>query len=191
VRALGVTVGVGEQFEPLPIDEPSSILGTDSELGERDRGYLPRRVLADRTTRRTLELGLAGRFDVNVPTPSALLFMKLKAFHDRGLAWQALRDPTIMARIPPGDRPQVRAKDVSYYARKAGKDLYDVAFLAAHHNALDAALAIASEEGLDGDLTPILAASAEPLRIFGQEMATAEGDEPTRAWISALRGNAR
>ena len=67
--------------------------------------------------------------------------MKLKAYHDRELAWTALRDDAVMARrIPTADRSQVRQTTVGHYYRKAGKDLYDIAVLAAHRGGLGDAL---------------------------------------------------
>lgn len=185
IRDLGVSVGPGEQFEPLPLDAPSNILGPDWELGEQDRGYVPRQVLQDRTERRELDLGAHGTLTATVPTAAALLFMKLKAYHDRRLAWRALRDPAAMARIPPADRPQIRAKDVTYYARKAGKDLYDVAFLATL-DALTDALAIARANGLELDLAPLTATVPDPLRAFALDMAAGEKDHATTRWIEAL-----
>lgn len=183
----GIGVGPGRQFEPLAMDERNPLLGPDIDLQERERGYVPARILEGRTERRRLELGAFGEADARVPSAATLLFMKLKAYHDRELAWSALRDDAVMAtRIPTADRPQVRQMTVTHYYRKAGKDLYDVAFLAAHHDALDEAMRIAREAGLHADLAPLVDSVSEPLRSFALDMARQENDTTCAAWLDGL-----
>lgn len=187
MRSRGIGVGPGRQFEPLSLDEPNNLLGPDIDMQEPERGYVPAKILAGRTERRTLELGAKGQVDAAVPSAPALLFMKLKAYHDRELSWSALRDDAVMAtRIPTADRPQVRQMTVSHYYRKAGKDLYDAAFLATRHAALDEALAIARGTGLHDDIKPLVESVHEPLRQFALDMTRAEADDATAAWISKL-----
>lgn len=186
MRARGIGVGQGAPFEPLALDEPNPILGPDVELQEPERGYVPATVLASRTERRPLDLGRLGTVTATVPTSSALAFLKLKAYHDRELSWRALRDDAVMARIPPTDRPPLRSKTVGHYYRKAGKDLYDIAYLAVHHGALEESLGIAWECGLREDLEPLTRWVQEPLRAFAMDMAETEGDETTAAWLRGL-----
>lgn len=193
VESAGITVGQDQQFEPLPLDHDTTILGPDPDLQEPDRGYVPRALLRHRTARRDLDLGPHGVLRATVPSPDALAFMKLKAFHDRELQWRAHRDPAIMARIPTADRGQVLAKTPDYFYRKAGKDLYDVAFLFAHHASEDAVRALAKETGLLDDLAPLLDRRPEsPLLFFARHMAEEERDARTgdrlRAWGAAPAG---
>lgn len=187
VESLGVTVGHGRQFEPLSMESSNVLLGIDVDMQEPERGFVPEALLRHRRARRALDLGEAGRVEATVPSPEALLFMKLKAYHDRSLAWMAVRDDVVMARrIPPAERPHVREMTVGYYYRKAGKDLYDAGFLAAHADAMEGALAIARETGLEEDLSPLLRDAPAPLRAFALAMARQERDEATAAWIAAL-----
>lgn len=180
VRAIGITVGPGEQFEPMPIDGASNILGPDPDLQEPDRGYVPAQLLAKRTTRRELDLGQHGKVTANVPTPDALAFMKLKAYHNRELQWRAHRDPGVMARIPTMDRGQVLGKTEGYFYRKAGKDLYDIAYLLAHHTSDAKVRDIAEEFGLLADLSPLLDRAPDgALLFFARNMADEERDTGT------------
>lgn len=180
IRSVGITVGVGEQFEPLPFDMDSNVLGPDPDLQEPDRGYVPRKLLEKRTTRRELDLGQHGKVTANVPTPDALAFMKLKAYHNRELQWRAHRDPGVMARIPTMDRGQVLGKTEGYFYRKAGKDLYDIAYLLAHHTPETKVRDIAEEFGLFDDLSPLLGRAPEgPLLFFARNMADEERDAKT------------
>lgn len=180
VRSIGITVGPGEQFEPMLVDGASNILGPDPDLQEPDRGYVPRVLLRERTTRRELDLGKHGHVTATVPQAHALAFMKLKAYHNRELQWRAHRDPAVMARIPTMDRGQVLAKTVDYFYRKAGKDLYDIAYLLAHHTSETRVREIAEEFGLHDDLAPLLAKAPEaPLLFFARNMADEERDGRT------------
>jgi hypothetical protein len=182
VRAVGITVGPGEQFEPMPLDGASNILGPDPDLQEADRGYVPRKLLKLRTTKRELDLGKHGKVVATVPNADALAFMKLKAYHNRELQWRAHRDPAVMARIPTMDRGQVMGKTVDYFYRKAGKDLYDIAFLLAHHADQTNVRHLAEETGLHNDLAPLLMIPPQaPLLFFARAMANQERDEPTLA----------
>lgn len=181
-RDIGITVGPGEQFEPMPLDGASNILGPDPDMQEPDRGYIPRALLRDRVTRRELDLGQHGKVTANVPSADALVFMKLKAYHNRELQWRAHRDPGVMARIPTMDRGQVLAKTENYFYRKAGKDLYDIAYLLAHHTTETKVRDIAEECGLHRDLSPLLMGEPEPaLLLFARNMAEDERDDRTLA----------
>lgn len=186
VRALGVTVGQGGQFEVLDFDGYNAILGPDADLGETERGYVPADVLRGRTVTKTFEVHGHGRFLAVVPQAPELAFMKLKAYHDRELAWRAHGDPVVMAAIPPGDRAPIRAKTSAHFFRKAGKDLYDLAFLAAHQNALDGALAIAKRTGLHDDVAPLTQRVQAPLLEFALDMTRREADTVTEAWLRNL-----
>lgn len=181
-RDLGVTTGPGGQFEALSLDQPNCILGPDTELGEPDRCYVPGQLLARNTVRRDLALP-SGTLAATVPGAAALAFMKLKAYHDRELAWRATRDASVMATIPPTQRPEIRAKTEAYYFRKAGKDLFDIAWLATRHTSTAEALAIASEFEMAADLQRPLRAIPPPLRTFA--LGLAQQDEAAIAsWLS-------
>lgn len=92
-----------------------------------------------------------------------------------------------MARIPTADRGQVLGKTVDYFFRKAGKDLYDVAFLMSRHAEPEDVRAIARETGLEADLLPLLQRLPEaPLLLFARGMAEEEGDDATLAWLRDL-----
>lgn len=182
MEGMGVSVGAGRQFEAMQFDAPSAILGPDPDLQEPDRGYVPRTVLRGRTVRRELDLGRHGRPIVSVPTADALAFMKLKAYHNRELQWRAHRDPAVMARIPTSDRGQVLGKTEGYFLRKAGKDVYDIAFLLSRHATVESVRAILRETGLEADLLPLLRNLPEaPLLLFARSMADEERDEATLA----------
>ncbi|MHB8586217.1 MAG: hypothetical protein ACYDDF_10350 [Thermoplasmatota archaeon] len=156
IQAMGVSVGPNQQFEPLDFDSENVILGPDITLQEPERGYVPRDILSNRTVKRDLSLGPHGTLSTRVPTAGALLFMKLKAYHDRELSWRAFREPAVMAQIPAHDRGNILGKTYQYYERKASKDLYDMAFLAAHHRVVPEARTMAAETGLAADLLPLL-----------------------------------
>jgi hypothetical protein len=167
--------------ELLALDRFNHLLGQDMELGDPDLGYVARDLLQDEgITVRTIEAA-GQRWDARVPRPSHLTFMKLKAYHDRELAWRALRDPAVMARIPPQERPEVRSKTEGYYLRKAGKDLYDIAFLCANVTSLEQAMELAERYDLVETLRAPLERLPLALRTFAQDLA--EEDEPSLQWL--------
>lgn len=183
LTAQGLEVRPGGRVEPLALDSPNYILGPDSDMGDPDLAYVPRDLFADNTQVR--DLPLPGEpVPATVPDPAALAFTKLKAYHDRRLAWNALRDPGVMARLPPTDMATVREYTEAYYLRKAGKDLYDIAFLDAHHHALAPALAIRDQFGMQDWISPN-GIEVEPLLLdFARGLA--REDDETLAWLEAL-----
>jgi hypothetical protein len=89
-----------------------------------------------------------------------------------------------MASIPTMDRGQVMGKTVNYFYRKAGKDLYDIAYLLAHHTTETKVSDIAEEFGLLADLSPRLTREPDPaLFFFARNMADDESDELTLAYL--------
>ena len=178
-RALGLSAGAPEsaaRCELFPLDRFNHILGQDVSMGERDLGYVASAVLEGRLATATLELP-GGRREAIIPQAPELAFMKLKAFHDRELAWRAVREPAVMARIPPEQRPEVRERTEGYYLRKAGKDLYDIAFLCSHGCRMSDALALAEPFGLAAALTASWERRPRPLVRFAFDLAE---DEATR-----------
>jgi hypothetical protein len=184
-RALGdrgVDVGEGRRCELLSMDEPNNILGQDSDFAEPDLGYLPSALLEGRT--REIEFSAGGEaMRARVPEPPALVLMKLKAYHDRELAWRALRDPAVMAKLPPGEQTQVRALTVDHYFRKAAKDLFDIAFLV-RVTTLQEALMLA-----DAPFAEKLRAAIEqvPRPIQGFAADLAEQDPASTRWLDSRR----
>ncbi|MBI4392654.1 MAG: hypothetical protein HY556_02500 [Euryarchaeota archaeon] len=179
----GITTGQGAQLEALSLDGFNSILGQDPDFGEPDLGYVPRGLLAGRVLRRKLVLETE-TVQARVPTASALAFMKLKSFHDRDMAWQALRDPLVMSGLHPSERGIVRAKAESYYYRKAGKDLYDIAFLCSAACKLSDSLEISAEFGLREALRAPLENVAPQLMNFALDLAG--GDRATETLLRDL-----
>lgn len=171
------------RLELLDMDGLNAILGPDLELGEPDLGYVPRELLQGRTARRTLALQ-QGSIEVTVPEAPELAFMKLKAYYDRELSWRALRDPQVMATIPTFDRPGVRSKTEGHFRVKAGKDLYDLAYLGSGPTNLGSVDSIASRFGLSARLMQPLRAVPWPLRDLAIDLAY-EAPE-AQAWIRRL-----
>lgn len=171
-----------ERVDLLDLEGLNAVLGPDVELGEPDEGYVPADLLRGRTRR--ARLPLAGHpLEATIPTAEALAATKLKAFHDRALAWAAVREPSVMARIPPVDRPAIREKAESYWYRKAGKDLYDIAFLATHACELEGAFQLLPGEGLRHRLREPWAHPPVPLVRMALDLA--EGDGPTSDFLRA------
>lgn len=179
-RELGVTTGPGGRFETLALDGFNRILGPDPELGEPDRGYVPADLLRGHVRRVTLTVDDVA-LTASVPEPRELAFTKLKALHDRELAYRALRDAAVMARIPPSDRGEIREKTESYYFAKAAKDLFDAAFLSAHHAHLEDVLDVCRTHGLASDLEPPLRAPDPDVRR--EALGLARIDNATREWL--------
>lgn len=180
LHGAGLPVGPGEVCELLDLDGRNLLLGQDIEMGDPDLGYVPARLFEGRLVERELHLP-GGPRRATVPEAPALLFTKMKAYYDRALSWEAVRDPAVMARIPPSEKPQVWSKDEAYYRRKAGKDLFDVAHLAAHENAWDEAWSLLREWRLDGALRARFAAIPPALESFA--VALAGEDALVKRWI--------
>lgn len=180
LSAAGLAVGSGQQCELLDLDGRNILLGQDLEMGDPDIGYVPARLFEGRLRERELPLP-GGPQRAIVPDAPALLFTKMKAYHDRALSWEALRDPAVMALIPASEKPQVRSKQEAYYRRKAGKDLFDVAYLATHEDAWDEAWSLLQEHGLDAPLRRRFAAVPPGLESFA--VALAGEDRLVRGWI--------
>lgn len=179
-----VTVRAGARIEPLALTMPNYILGPDPEMGEPERSYVPAQVFEGQTSKRSVLLP-DGAVDATVPDAHVLLFTKLKAFHDRHLAWQAWRDPGVMARLPPTDRAGVREYTEGYYLRKAGKDLYDIAFLAAHHHAFDAAMDLVAEHDMQDWIWPVGPKAAAQVLNFARDLC--RDDPGTMKWLGEVQ----
>lgn len=180
----GLEVGPGRRIELLPLDGKNHVLGPDFEMGDPDASYEPRELLRGRTQRMPLELP-DGPIEVVVPEPPELCFTKLKAFGDRSLAWRAIRDPGVMARLHPTDRTQIREYTQGYYLRKAGKDLYDIALLEAKREALQPAFVIRRSLGLEEWVVPDGLRVERQLVEFALDLA--EGDRDTKRVIRNLQ----
>lgn len=170
-----------QQLDLLDLDGRNVLLGADPEMGVPETGYVPAEVLAGRVVRRRLPLPDGSDVEAPVPAPRELAFMKLKAYFDRSLGWRALREPAVMASLAPTDRAGVREKDVSYYYRKAGKDLYDLAFLCAGPTSLDEVLALAAAQGLGAELRQAVEAPPFPLVAFARDAASSQPE--AQAWL--------
>lgn len=153
----------------------TGVLGIDTRdlharnplMDEPNLGYVPADLLRGRCTPRPLRLIP----DVKAPVPDldALAVMKAKAWYNRRLAWEAGRDPVPMARLDMNTQRWVRELGPLHWARKAGKDLFDLAFLQKRG-------ASQAFEDLVGDATAkVIRRSLQdiplPLRNFAEAMA--------------------
>ena len=143
-------------------DEPNRL------FTKRDLFYVPDDFLRNRITTGTINT-VGGPLHVRVPAPAALAFMKMKAFHDRRMQWEASRDPTRLARLAREDAATVRERPAAYWERKAGKDLYDIAFLA--RNSASAIKQLLTDEPIDQAILAALRDPPAPLVSFAIEMA--------------------
>lgn len=135
-------------------------------FGARRLGYAPQTLLRNRV--RTVAVRTArGSVRFRAPNPAALVAMKLKAFHDRRKQWETKRDPRRMVWLDQDEADFVRSRDLGYWERKAGKDLFDVGFLLQNVRGAAKALAILDPEvreaivGALTDVPDVLAAFAE------------------------------
>lgn len=144
---------------------PNALLATDLS-------YVPHDLLAGHVERRPITL-LDG-LELPVPIADRLAMMKLKAFHDRRLQWEATRERYRLAAFPQDIRERTLALGEPYWLRKSGKDLFDLAFLLDKHTK-----AQAIQQVTPPPLWSILAASTIdiplPIRGFAADMATRSG----------------
>lgn len=91
-------------------------------------GYDRAKLLKDRTRTTVLQAPDGRRQEITIPTISALIVMKLKAFRDRELQYRVMQDPAEIASYDPPEIQQIN-QDEDYRLRKAAKDLVDIGFL--------------------------------------------------------------
>lgn len=133
--------------------------------------YTPSALLEGNTQQRILLDDVA----VQVPDPPHLVFMKLKAFHDRLIQWRAARgERYLLAAMTEEERQRTMDFGEAHWLRKAGKDLFDASFLLRDHTNLEAVAAIAP-----ADMWPKVAEAFQdiplPLRAFADDMAKRAG----------------
>lgn len=153
----------------------TSILGIDTRdlhahnalLDRPELGYVPADLLAGRSSRRPLRL--IPDVEARVPDLDALALMKAKAWHNRRLAWEAGRDPVRLARLEYTTQKWIRTMGPLHWTRKAGKDLFDLAFLESQgaDNDYEALVDEATATAIKRSLTDI----PLPLRRFAEQMA--------------------
>lgn len=158
------------KLQVLPLDQPLKM--TPRTIAE-DRGphaYEPKALLPPgRTERRTIRIH-GTDYEAWVPKSPELAFAKLKAFHDRRLGWEAFTDPRVIATLPGAEQMRVRKGTEQDWRRKAGKDIYDFAFLL-RYNSLAEILLIADRFELRRPLELSLRDIPFALREFAESLA--------------------
>lgn len=144
-------------------DDPNRLF-TQNELF-----YVPDDFLRNRITSGSINT-VGGTLRVRVPIPPALAIMKMKAFHDRRLQWEASRDPRRVASLGKEDAAFVRSRSGAYWERKAGKDLYDIGFLV-QRNGVGGIVALLNDTPFDQTIVATLKDPPQPLVAFANEMA--------------------
>lgn len=129
--------------------------------------YRPAEFLADNTEKRTIMDGI----EANVPKAPHLVFMKLKAFHDRLIQWRAARgERYLLGAMTEEERQRTMSLGEGHWLRKAGKDLFDASFLLRDHTTLTEVQKIAPEE-MWPKIAECLRDIPLPIRVFAEEMA--------------------
>lgn len=158
------------QLQVLPLDKP---LPMNPRTRAEERGphsYEPHVLLPpDRIAERLIRIHGSDR-RVPVPRPPELAFAKLKALHDRRLAWEAFTDPRVMATLPGPEQARVRRGTEQEWRRKAGKDFFDFAFLL-RSTSLDEVLLLADRFRLRGPLDASLRDVPVALQEFASGLA--------------------
>lgn len=97
--------------------------------------------------------------------------MKLKAFHDRRIQWQAARgERYLLGGMPEEERERTIRMGEDHWLRKAGKDLFDASFLLHNHASLQDVQTVAPP-AMWGRVRDRLEDVPLPLRAFAQDMA--------------------
>lgn len=184
----GFTVNKSDTLELLDGDAPTSVLSFDLDLDGLDLRFEPGRLFVERPPVRR-EAMVAGR-DLGaamVPDLATLLFLKLCAWRARRFRWQAYRDPRVLARMDPSDKSATFAKTAMHWERKAGKDLYDAAWLVATGGDPAEALKIAQSWGIDGALIEALTDVPQALVEYAYDLVRDFGILPeVEAGVEAL-----
>lgn len=168
--ATGIQIHAQAAQDALGIDindsrRPNGLLGTDLS-------YIPHDLLEGHVQR--LPVKLLDGLRLPVPEPAQLAFMKLKAFHDRRLQWEASRERYLLAQFPHDIRERTIRAGEGYWLRKSGKDLFDIAVLVQNHTTLAAAQAVTSKpiwDRLQRSLTKVPA----PIQQFSTSMMETAG----------------
>ncbi len=129
--------------------------------------YRPADLLAGNTETRTIMDGI----EANVPKAPHLVFMKLKAFHDRLIQWRAARgERYLLGAMSDEERQRTMEMGEGHWLRKAGKDLFDASFLLRDHTTLDEVAKIAPPD-MWGKVAESLRDIPLPIRAFAEDMA--------------------
>lgn len=124
-----LTVGPHREVEMLALDSGIDLwISGDPDLGIARPSYTPAEVFDGRLEERTLELP-QGVVPTTVPDRPSLAFTKLVALANRDLAHRAREDGQARMQLGPSLANRVLGRSRSYYRRKAGKDLFDLAVL--------------------------------------------------------------
>lgn len=158
------------KLQVLPLDQPLLLTPRTNAEERGPHSYDPAALLPpERTTERRLRVHGADR-RVVVPRAPELGFSKLKALHDRRLAWEAFTDPRVMATLPGPEQARVRRGTEPEWRRKAGKDLFDLAFLL-RETTLPEVLSIADRFELRRPLEGSVRNMPAALRDFAESLA--------------------
>jgi hypothetical protein len=129
--------------------------------------YTPSKLLRGNTEIRTIMAGV----EAKVPTAPVLVFMKLKAFHDRLIQWRAARgEGYLLGAMTEEERQRTMTLGENHWLRKAGKDLFDASFLLRDHTSLDEVGHIAPAD-MWSKVSDALRDIPLPLRAFAKAMA--------------------
>ncbi len=163
------------KLQLLPLEKP--LLLTPRTVAEErgPHGYTPVVLLSShRVQPKTLRLP-GTELSVIVPRPPELAFAKLKALHDRRLAWESITDPRVMATLPGIEQARVRGGTEAGWRRKAGKDYFDFAFLL-RGASMEEVLKVAKAFGLQRPLEASLRVPPQALRTFAESLAQKNPD---------------
>lgn len=164
----GLAVGPGGEVELLGLDAEIELWGFgEPDLGIPHPSYTPREAFEGRTVETELALP-EDPIDVTVPTPPALAATKVVAMGNRGLAYRSYHDGQARMSLGPALVPRLHRRAQSYYLRKAGKDLFDLALLLREDSGrtreLLAGLGLVEEAGqIAGTVDPAVSEMADDL----------------------------
>ncbi|MGB1697363.1 MAG: nucleotidyltransferase domain-containing protein [Thermoplasmatota archaeon] len=129
--------------------------------------YLPSEILKGQTEELEILPGVVAK----VPSATVLVFMKLKAFHDRRLQWQAARgERFLISSFKEEERERTINMGEAHWLRKAGKDLFDAAYLLRDHTSLEEVEKVAPAD-VWAKVKTSLNDIPLPIRAFAENMA--------------------
>lgn len=184
--AEGIAVGPQREVEPLDLHERVGFWAFgDDDLGVPTPGF----VFADVLRPTVGELRLGGRIiPVRVPSPGSMALVKLCALHNRDLALRSFRSGEAGMHIGPQRMPLIRAESETYYLRKAGKDLFDVAALLTLDGAARELQDIAEPLGLMDVLFDIEGNLAAATRRYARDLAASVDAEAPHVVLQQVVG---
>lgn len=162
-------------IETLPLDGRFHLVPVRQQDQGRTLSFDPRRLLADAKPLpfRVLDESIT----LNVPGLISLGVTKLGAFRGRRLAWEARTRAATMAQLLGPHKELVYRRTEQYWYRKAGKDLYDLAF-ASHRVGMDRMLRLAQSHRLRDVYAEALENVPKPLAVLAADIAARSPQTP-------------